>query len=40
MAVEFDIEPHNRSWRGFCKLMTISVIAIAILLALMAVFLT
>ena len=40
MAVEFDIEPHNRSWRGFCKLMTTCVIAIGITLALMAFFLT
>ncbi len=40
MAAEFDIEPHNRSWRGFCRLMFACVIAIAITLGLMAFFLT
>ena len=40
MAAEFDIEPHVRTWRGFCKLMLACVIAAAILLGLMAIFLT
>ncbi len=40
MAIEFDIEPHNRTWRGFCKLMSACSIAVAVTLALMAFFLT
>ncbi len=40
MAAEFDIEPHVRGWRGFCKLMFACVIAAAVTLGLMALFLT
>jgi len=40
MAVEFDIEPHLRTWRGFCKLMLVCVIGVVIVLGLMAIFLT
>jgi hypothetical protein len=40
MAAEFDIEPHIRTWDGFCKLMLVCVIAAAIVLGLMAIFLT
>ncbi len=40
MAAEFDIEPHVRTWRGFCQLMLACVIGAAIVLGLMAFFLT
>ncbi len=37
---EFDMSQHMQTWSGFCKLLLYSVIAIAIVLALMAYFLT
>ena len=38
MAAEFNIDPHLRTWRGFCQLMFWTVISIAIVLILMAFF--
>ena len=26
MAAEFDLEPHRKMWKSFCRLMTFSVI--------------
>ncbi len=40
MAAEFDIEPHDRTWRGFCQVMFACVVGAAITLGLMAIFLT
>jgi hypothetical protein len=39
MADEFNIEPHIRTWRGFCRLMQFTAAGIALLLILMAIFL-
>ena len=36
----FDLAPHTAMWNGFMKLVLYSVVAIAILLSLMAYFLT
>lgn len=41
MATSDNLErEHRETWLGFCKLMTAVVIGVAILLALMAIFLT
>ena len=40
MADQQMIEEHRRTWRGFAKLMTYSTAAAAIVLLLMAIFLT
>lgn len=37
---EFNIEPHLRTWRGFCRLLLACVIGAATVLGLMAIFLT
>jgi hypothetical protein len=39
MANEFNIEPHLRTWRSFCRLMTVTVVGLVVLLSLMAIFL-
>ncbi|MCK6451099.1 MAG: aa3-type cytochrome c oxidase subunit IV [Alphaproteobacteria bacterium] len=39
-ASEFDMSQHQQTWSGFCKLLLYSVIAIAVVLLLMAYFLT
>jgi len=40
MDDNFDIHPHQVTWRGFCKLIGYSAAAIMVILALMAIFLT
>ena len=39
MSDEQLLREHQQSWNGFCKLLLYSIIAIAITLALMAIFL-
>ncbi len=40
MADQQMLDEHRRTWRGFAKLMTYSIVAAAIILLLMAIFLT
>ena len=39
-AGDFDLAPHRATWNAFMKLVLYSVVAIAIVLSLMAYFLT
>lgn len=39
MAVEVNYEEHRRTWNGFCKLMSYSTVAVAVIVILMAIFL-
>ncbi len=41
MAAQDNMErEHRETWLGFCKLMTAVVVGVAVLLSLMAIFLT
>jgi len=40
MDDDFDLQSHQATWQGFCKLMGYSLAAILVVLALMAIFLT
>ncbi len=40
MADNFNMQPHNATWQRFTKLLTYSSVAIALLMVLMAIFLT
>ncbi len=40
MADDFKIQPHDQMWQSFTKILTASAVCIALLLILMAIFLT
>lgn len=40
MADDFNMQPHENTWQGFTKLLVYSSVGVALLLILMAIFLT